>query len=983
MRVQILMILDGELYTPENGDTVTATVRHAPLNAARREWVDPEPILVKTVPTDTLIWELEPEDTEDLKFGTYAYDIRVVYGATGIEDTFVAGALVLTPEAPRSSPPRPADEQEPLCELPQLPGLVGEIQGARGPAGPTGPQGPTGPMGPMGQDYLPIAQERVFGSLRIPFNVNIQGMTSFVDADGEVEGEGCEAGDEYLVIATPYSNGYDQETYLYLYNCTKDTIVKKVATAASFGSTEVETSYRPEGPVTAPCWGHHNGMAYCPVDHKIYAANLTYARIDIYDVNLETWEKLDLWTWGDSEDWTDPEAYPEVATRLANNKYYLSQLAGIAWSDTDQCFWIQFRAPRLLYRVSQDFTQWERVPVESGSMTRQGIHVERETGNILQIKFRTASGFQSPPANRLEVRDTRGQLVAMTYTMPTYELESVTQLADGHFIFAYYDSNIYAGRNIPAGDIAGRRHAVLLTVGTISPRVGLQTYATYPKNFINQSDYRARTNNVYYQEDPSDAIGANGIQETGGNPEVGGKPFKCWCSVLAFLHSNTTKRLNVHLLSDLTWPLRLYNYERNIVFYGDTEPIPDDPDPEEEISGDDVLPDDEGGSDANVISGAAHAAGDAQWSIRDVIMDTVGGYVRFDNLILGGIQLKLARMNKVFLRSCTLYKTDSMSVRQGIYATEQYDGTQDYAAGSYVIYDGFVRQALVDVPAGETWTEAHWLQTYINAGHYKGYWQQTEAYEAGDKVVVQTESGEYYYNALEDIPAGAPWDETKWEYINSAWLDGDSWADCDLLAFSACDFTHVGSVDLQRTRLTLLKDTMAYGVNTRLTGTGGSYRLYENTTEAEQYACRGQSCFVHNLDCTELTKISQLRMNMQFSVTAESAANMTDLPFAGSFTGRAEVLSNLKMRYLVCPANTGVIYSRIVLFTTNSTDGRYTAIRSDSGWRAETTVPAPASASAAGMAGDISADEDYLYVCVTGGAAGEAAWKRVALSDWT
>ena len=97
MRVQIVMTMDGTPYVPEEGDVVRAAVKRRLLNAAKTEYVDPEPLITKEIPTDSLIWELEPQDTSGLGFGTYAYDVQVVFADGGV-DTFLAGDLVLTPE---------------------------------------------------------------------------------------------------------------------------------------------------------------------------------------------------------------------------------------------------------------------------------------------------------------------------------------------------------------------------------------------------------------------------------------------------------------------------------------------------------------------------------------------------------------------------------------------------------------------------------------------------------------------------------------------------------------------------------------------------------------------------------------------------------------------------------------------------------------------------------------------------------------------
>lgn len=97
MRLGIIMTMDGTPYEPEAGDTLRFTLKRNLLNAAKSEYVDPEPLIEKTIPIDTLILELEPEDTKGLGFGTYAYDIQITF-ADGAVDTFLFGQLVLTPE---------------------------------------------------------------------------------------------------------------------------------------------------------------------------------------------------------------------------------------------------------------------------------------------------------------------------------------------------------------------------------------------------------------------------------------------------------------------------------------------------------------------------------------------------------------------------------------------------------------------------------------------------------------------------------------------------------------------------------------------------------------------------------------------------------------------------------------------------------------------------------------------------------------------
>lgn len=97
LRLQITMGRDGEAYVPTEGDVIRFAVKHPTLNDSKTEYVDPEPLLMKTIPTDTLMLELESEDTKPLGFGRYDYDIQITF-ADGTVDTFISGSLKLTKE---------------------------------------------------------------------------------------------------------------------------------------------------------------------------------------------------------------------------------------------------------------------------------------------------------------------------------------------------------------------------------------------------------------------------------------------------------------------------------------------------------------------------------------------------------------------------------------------------------------------------------------------------------------------------------------------------------------------------------------------------------------------------------------------------------------------------------------------------------------------------------------------------------------------
>lgn len=81
---------EGTEYVFQPGDTMRF--------ACKKKYADPEPLILKDIPTNTCLLELEPSDTKELKFGSYVYDIQLTY-ADGKVDTFITEAtLELTKE---------------------------------------------------------------------------------------------------------------------------------------------------------------------------------------------------------------------------------------------------------------------------------------------------------------------------------------------------------------------------------------------------------------------------------------------------------------------------------------------------------------------------------------------------------------------------------------------------------------------------------------------------------------------------------------------------------------------------------------------------------------------------------------------------------------------------------------------------------------------------------------------------------------------
>lgn len=88
----------GREYFPQEGDVVRFALKHPTLTSDGGEYTDNEPLIVKTIPNETMVLKLDSADTKSLPFGTYVYDLEITY-ANGDVDTFVWEAkFVLKPE---------------------------------------------------------------------------------------------------------------------------------------------------------------------------------------------------------------------------------------------------------------------------------------------------------------------------------------------------------------------------------------------------------------------------------------------------------------------------------------------------------------------------------------------------------------------------------------------------------------------------------------------------------------------------------------------------------------------------------------------------------------------------------------------------------------------------------------------------------------------------------------------------------------------
>ena len=71
---------NGDDYTPAAGDSIRF--------AMKKRYNDSTPLILKPIPTDTLVLELAPSETKNLQFTEYVYDIEMTY-ANGDVDTFI------------------------------------------------------------------------------------------------------------------------------------------------------------------------------------------------------------------------------------------------------------------------------------------------------------------------------------------------------------------------------------------------------------------------------------------------------------------------------------------------------------------------------------------------------------------------------------------------------------------------------------------------------------------------------------------------------------------------------------------------------------------------------------------------------------------------------------------------------------------------------------------------------------------------------
>ena len=89
---------NGEEYTPQADDVIRFAIKHNKLKQDGSDYTDDEPLFTIVIPNNTMILEIQPNNTKSLAFGDYVYDIEITF-ADGKVDTFIAEAsFTIAPE---------------------------------------------------------------------------------------------------------------------------------------------------------------------------------------------------------------------------------------------------------------------------------------------------------------------------------------------------------------------------------------------------------------------------------------------------------------------------------------------------------------------------------------------------------------------------------------------------------------------------------------------------------------------------------------------------------------------------------------------------------------------------------------------------------------------------------------------------------------------------------------------------------------------
>jgi len=101
VRVDPILVSDEGVetpYVPVPGDVIRFALKTPRMTYGDKQFKDPEPLIIKNIPIDTLILRLDPLDTKGFDFGQYVYDIQLT-DSNGEVDTFITEtAFYIEPE---------------------------------------------------------------------------------------------------------------------------------------------------------------------------------------------------------------------------------------------------------------------------------------------------------------------------------------------------------------------------------------------------------------------------------------------------------------------------------------------------------------------------------------------------------------------------------------------------------------------------------------------------------------------------------------------------------------------------------------------------------------------------------------------------------------------------------------------------------------------------------------------------------------------
>ena len=87
--LRVNVTIGGTPYALLPGDTVRFALKSDSMDYYKKQFKETAPLVLKDIPTDTMLLRLDPEDTKGLDFGDYVYDIQITF-ADGFVRTFIA-----------------------------------------------------------------------------------------------------------------------------------------------------------------------------------------------------------------------------------------------------------------------------------------------------------------------------------------------------------------------------------------------------------------------------------------------------------------------------------------------------------------------------------------------------------------------------------------------------------------------------------------------------------------------------------------------------------------------------------------------------------------------------------------------------------------------------------------------------------------------------------------------------------------------------